>query len=109
MMIKKGFNAEELFLSTLTSSEKLAWMIKSNVNLVSHLEVEFPGYVSLADLTLVLTPKKKVLELIGDISKERILNVLRENRPDIYKTLVSFPNGETWLGDQINNFRGRFL
>ncbi len=77
--------------------------------MVSHLEVQFPGYVALADFTLAVTPKKKVLEMIGNISKERILKVLREGRPDIYKTLISFPHGEKWLGDQIDNFKGRFL
>jgi hypothetical protein len=104
-----NINLEEFFLSTLRSNEKLEWYLKHNVNVVNYIDAKWPEYMAIADLTLALIPKDKIKRMLNDITSKRILEIIEKERPDLYKTITTHPNGRRWLVAQIGNFHKRFL
>jgi len=47
--------------------------------------------------------------MLGDIDINRIMDLLKRERPDLFLILIQHPNGRKWMGEQIENFRKRFL
>ena len=100
---------ENIFLNSLGSVKKLHWYLKENINVVSYLYSVRSGQMAVIDLTLAFIPKSKKVEMLKDFNVDRILGILKMQRPDIYNVLISFPNGRSWLENQIFNFRQHFL
>lgn len=105
----KKIDIEKIFLSILGSNAKLKWYLQYNINLINYIENKWPQWMAFIDLTFALIPREKRRELVGEINVERILKVLEKERPDLFKTLKTFPNGISWLIKQIKNFEERFL
>ena len=104
--MRKGINFDELFLLSLRSSELLQWQIGNNINL---LEFADKKTLLAAEVILALIPKSKREEMLGDIDINRIMDLLKRERPDLFLILIQHPNGRKWMGEQIENFRKRFL
>lgn len=104
--MRKGINFNELFLLSLRSGELLQWQLVNNINL---LEFADKKTLLAAEVLLALIPKSKRREMLGDIDINRILDLLKKERPDLYLIIIQHPNGRKWMGDQIENFRKRFL
>ena len=102
-MNKKIVDIESLFLSSLGSSQKLKWYLRNNINLINNISSIW------LDLTIAAIPKYKRREILSDFNTDRILGILKRQRPDLYKILVSDPSGRLWLGNQIAGFRRKFL
>lgn len=105
----KKRDIESIFLSSLGSVNKLKWYLECNINLVKYIYQASPAPMAVIDLTLAFIPKSKKIEMLKDFNVDRILGILKMQRPDIYNVLVSSPNGRRWLENQINNFRQHFL
>lgn len=104
--MSKGLNFDEIFLSALRSGELLQWQLTNNVNLV-----EFADKKTLlaVDVLLALIPKSKRRDMLGDVDTNRILNLLRKERPDLFLILAKHSNGRKWIEANIENFKKRFL
>lgn len=98
---------EQIFLAGLHSNQKLKWYLQYDINLVNYLDSAWPKYMAATDLLVALIPKHKVKEILEDIDKKRILEILKKERPDLYKTLTTV--NTDWLERQIENFKKRFL
>jgi len=107
--MKKGINLEEIFISCLKSNTRLKWYLHHDVDVVNFLDQRWNGFMRFADLSFSLIPKNKLKEIVGEMSKDRILKILERERPDLYKTLMTHKNGMQWLEQQIGNFEKRFL
>jgi hypothetical protein len=104
-----GEELEKLFISALGSNEILRWYLKYEINLVDYLDKEKKGTMMILDLVTVLIPRETKLEMIGDVSAERILKILQKERPDLYNTLIKHPRGVAWINNQTELFKKRFL
>lgn len=94
---------ENIFLSLLGSTDKLKWYLRENINVVNYMSS------LLFNLTISTIPKPKRREMLKDFNVDRILGILKRQRPDLYKVLINYPDGRRWLGEQINGFRRKFL
>ena len=99
-------NLEEFFISCLGSGEDLKRDLNSGINLVDCADKKI---LALADFVLVFIPKSKKEELFEEVTSETILDLLKRDRPDLYKIIIDYPNGRIWVGKQIENFKERFL
>ncbi len=104
--MRKGINFDELFLLSLRSPELLQWQLANNIDL---LESADKKTLLAAEVILALIPKSKRREMLGDIDTNRIMDLMKKERPDLYLILIQHPNGRKWIGEQIENFRKRFL
>jgi len=99
---------EELFVSCLKSSSKLKWFLDNDINLIVYLNARWPQHMFLATTTINLIPKNKLKEEIGEINSQRILKILEQKRPDLYK-IINTKKGLIWLDREINNFKNYFF
>lgn len=104
--MRKGINFDELFLLSLRSSKLLQWQIVNNIDL---LEFADKKTLLAAEVILALIPKYKRKEMLGDIDANKILVLLKKERSDLYLIIIQHPNGRKWIGEQVENFRERFL
>jgi len=104
--MSKGINFEEIFILSLRSSELLQWQLANNINL---LEFADKKTLLAADVILALVPKSKRREMLGDVDVNRIMDLLKKERPDLFLILTKHSNGRKWIGQQIENFKKRFL
>lgn len=102
----KKINFEEIFLSFIGEGKKLKWQLDNNLNLIDLADKKV---LLAADVLLAFIPKSTKEGVFEFTDTGSILDLLRRERPDIYKTLIEHPNGRIWVGDQIINFKGRFL
>jgi len=100
---------ENIFLACLKSNQRLKWFLANNIDLINYLYSAHPRYMAITDLTLAAIPKKKRREIVGNVDINRILKILKKERPDLYKTLTTTSNGLEWLERQIYRFEKRFL
>ena len=101
--MSKKLDVESMFLSLIGSVNILKWYLKNNIDSISYIP-------SLGlDLTIAAIPKYKRGEILKGFNVDRILGILKRQRPDLYKVLIDHPLGRKWLGEQINSFRKRFL
>jgi len=102
----KKINFEDIFLSFIGDGKNTKWQLDNNLNI---LDLADKKVLLAADIILALIPistKEGVFEFTDTNS---ILDLLRRERHDIYKILIEHPNGRIWVGDQIINFKRRFL
>ena len=99
-------NFEEIFILSLRSGELLQWQLANNINL---LEFADKKTLLAVDVLLALIPKSKRREMLGDIDANRIMDLLKKQRPDLFLILEKHPNGKIWVGQQIINLKKRFL
>ena len=97
---------EEFFISSIGSGEKLKWELDNDVNLLQHAD---KTTIIAADIILALIPKRKKEEMFKDVNKNSILDLLKKERQDLHRILMTHPNGIIWVGKNIENFRKRFL
>lgn len=107
--MSKKIDIEAIFLSSLGSVDKLKWYLKENINVVNYLYSVRPGPMAVIDLTLAFIPKSKRIKMLKDFNTDRILGILKRQRPDIYKVFINYSNGRIWLNNQIFNFKQHFL
>ena len=100
---------EQIFLSFLGSVKKLEYYLKNNIDLVKYIYQTSPAPMAVIDLTLAFIPKSKRKEILKDFTIDRVLGLLKRQRPDIYKVLINYPNGRFWLSAQIFSFKKHFL
>jgi len=98
----KKIDIESIFLSSLGSVEKLKWYLRENLNVINYIPSIW------LDLTIAAIPKFKRKEILKDFNSGRILFLLKQNRPDLYK-IINTERGLIWIENQIENFRKRFL
>lgn len=96
-------NVEQLFLSLIGSENKLKYYLRNNINVINYIPSMW------LDLTIAVIPKYKRREILKDFNTDRILGILKLQRPDLYKVLVNHPDGRRWLGEQIVGFKRKFL
>ena len=102
----KKINFEDIFLSFIGDGKNTKWQLDNNLNI---LDLADKKVLLAADIILALIPistKEGVFEFTDTNS---ILDLLRRERHDIYKILIAHPNGRVWVGNQIINFKRRFL
>jgi len=102
----KKINFEDIFLSFIGDGKNTKWQLDNNLNI---LDLADKKVLLAADVILALIPistKEGVFEFTDTNS---ILDLLRRERPDIYNILIAHPRGRVWVGDQIINFKRRFL
>ncbi len=107
--MKRKFDLEQIFVSSLGSVNRLSWYMKHEINVVNYLDQTKTSFMAFLDITMALIPRRKKLELVGDMSSERIMSLLKKDRPELYEIIIKNPNGEIWLNQQIRNFKQRFL
>ena len=100
---------EPIFLSLLGSVNKLKWYLDNQIDLVDYIYKTSPGSMGMVDIVLTFISKSKRKELLKDFNTDRILGILKRQRPNLYKVLVNHQSGRRWLGDQIKGFRRKFL
>ncbi len=105
----KKINLEESFVSTLGSEQKLKWYLQYDINVVNYLDQNKSNYMAFFDMMLAFIPKKRKLEMIGDMSVGRILKLMENKRPELHKILMRHPKGMSWMNNQIRLFKERFL
>ena len=98
-------NLEEFFISCLGSSENLPWELDNNISLVDTVDKKVLIGI---DVVLAFIPKSTKEEILGDVTSESILDLLKKERPDIYKILNEHPKGKDWIKRQIEIFQKRF-
>lgn len=99
----KKIDVESIFLSLLGSVNILKWYLKNNIDSISYIPSLW------LDLTVAAIPKYKRRELLSDFNIDRVLDILKRQRQDLYKVLIDHPHGRRWLGEQIVEFRRKFL
>lgn len=107
--MNKKINIEQLFLSSLGSVDKLRWYLSNQIDVVKYIYQTSPGYMALVDTAFLFIPKPKRKEMLKDFTVDRILGLLKRQRPDLYNILISHHDGRRWLEEQIVNFRKKFL
>ena len=100
---------EGVFLNALGNSGKLKWYLEENINLINYLKSTNTGLMAIVNLSFAFVPKSTKREFLSDFNTDRILGLLKRQRPDLYKVLISHHNGRLWLGEQILNFKKYFL
>jgi len=104
--MSKGVNFEEIFILSLRSSELLQWQLVNNINLLEYADKKT---LLAADVILALVPKYKRKEMLGDVDTNRIMDLLKKERPDLFLILTKHPNGRVWIAANVENFKKRFL
>ena len=99
-------NFEEIFLSFIGTGENTKWELDNNINI---LDLADKKVLLAADVILALIPKSTKEGVFDSTNTDLILDLLRKERPDIYKILIEHPIGRIWVADQIINFKKRFL
>lgn len=99
---------ESIFLSLLGSPDKLRWYLTNNIDTIKYIYQTSPYPMAVVDMTLAFVPTSTRRELLKDFNVNKILLLLKKERPDIYNILISHPNGRRWLEDQIQGFKGKF-
>ena len=102
----KKISFEEIFLSFIGDGKKLQWELDNNINI---LDLADKKVLLAADVILAFIPESTKEGVFEYTDINSILDLLRKERPDIYKTLIEHPIGRVWVGDQIINFKRRFL
>lgn len=105
----KKLNLEEIFISALGTKQRLKWYLVHRINVVSYMEANNPGIMSLIGLAVAFIPKKKRVEIIGGIDSKRLLETLKKERPELHGMIIDHPDGRIWLDQQVMMFRKRFL
>lgn len=106
--MKKKIEIENIFLSLLGSTDKLRWYLTNNIDTIKYIYQTSPGPMAVVDMTLAFVPTPTRRELLKDFNVDKILGLLKKERPDIYNILISHPNGRRWLENQIVGFRRKF-
>jgi len=102
----KGINFEGIFLSFIGTGENLKWELDNNINI---LDLADKKVLLAADVLLAFIPKSTKEGVFESTDINSIFDLLKKERPDVYKTLIEHPIGRIWVGDQIINFKRRFL
>ena len=97
---------EKLFVSCLRERWKLEYFLREKIDLLSYMKTK-PAW-PVIDLTFSFIPKNKKIEMFRDISTNRILLLLQQERPDIYNVFIKNPNSIAWLEKQIIRFKEFF-
>lgn len=107
--MKQKNKFEQIFLLALGSNERLKWFLQHDVNLVNYLDTYHPKYMDGLDFFTALISKTKIQEMFRNFTAIEILEILKSNRPKLYKTLTASEKTTTWLIKQIQNFKKRFV
>lgn len=91
---------ESLLLRCLGSASRLEQYIDGNVDLAEYVKARHPFYVELA--RTFASPNMVQEARLTD--HQKVLEILRWRRPDLYNVLISRKNGLGWLKAQ--NFSG---
>ena len=77
----KKIDVESIFLNSLGSISKLQWYLKEDINVLNYIPSIW------LDLTIATIPKYKRGEILKGFNSGRILFLLKQNRPDLYKII----------------------
>lgn len=103
---------ENFFLIALGDGKNdsmLKWYLETKIDLVYYLDSTQSQIMNVADFILAFIPKDKRREMVGDTSSRRIIKIIEQERPKLYKTLIQHPKGVEWVEFNIENFKRRFL
>ncbi len=100
---------EDMFLNALGSNQRLKYYLENNINVFQNLQQLDPGFMAMLEITFAFVPKYKKREIASDFNLQRILYLLKKNRPKLYSTLINCSWGTRWLENQIENFKRKFL
>ena len=99
---------EDLFVSSLGSASKLQWYLQHDISLIVYLNARWPQVMFLATTITTLIPKSKLKAEFSEINSQKILKILKQERPDLYK-ILNTEKGLVWLDREIQGFKDYFL
>ncbi len=89
---------DNFFLGCLGSKEKLIYYIENDVDLLDYIKKNYRGRVALAKNLISIDPRERAY--IRSFDSTKLLNLLKEERPELFDTIVSHLNGMLWLRKQ---------
>jgi len=87
---------EDLFLRCLGSPERLKEYIANDTDLRAYVGEKYPHFIAIAKL--ISGHNFNLKQEIEQLNYERILEILKRRRPDLYVVIV--PEGLEWLKKQ---------
>jgi len=106
--MSKKLNFDSIFLAAIGSKERLKWFLENNTDLVLYLDSVHTKYMAFVDITIAIIPKYKVKKELEEINSNKIFEIIKENRPDLFD-LLNNQKGKDWLERQIVGLGRRFL
>ena len=94
---------EQIILLCCGSKERLKAYIDQNTDLATYCKEK---YFYLFGLVIKISSSRpELIEEAKVINHERILNLLKEHRPELYVVITTYPKGLEWFNNQnFSNF-----
>jgi len=94
---------EQIILLCLGEPKRLKEYVDNNIDLVKYVKEK---YFYLFGLIIKITSSRpELIEEAKSINNERILNLLKEHRPDLFVVITTYPKGIEWFNNQsFENF-----
>ena len=92
---------DQIFLSVLGSKEKLLEYIENDIDMIKQVNLNHKKILTMfKTIASVLNKEKEIKSYLKKVNPTYVLNLLEENKPELFDTIVEHPRGLFWIRKQ---------